>query len=130
VMTPVPVTNPLPAKPVESQNNDVPNEQISIELTGVWQSTQDTRFVREFRSDGTVTDRYEGMDDATSTGSWNFVEDPSKEQDELPAVHNAKILKIQFPEEVLYFALINLTDTGLTLSYLGRGNTLEFTRVN
>jgi len=130
MMMPKQESETLSPNPSESINGvAVPSEQASIELSGTWRSTDDARFIREFKSDGTVIDSYEGDEGATTQGSWNFVEDPSKEKAELPVVKDAHILKLQFPEEVLYFALIDLSDTNLTLSYLSRGNTLNFTRV-
>ncbi len=120
---------PMPA-PEESVNSvAVSDEDTSVSLAGTWQSTDDSKFVRTFTEAGAVTDTYEGDDEATTVGTWVFVTDPSKEQAELPAVKDAKVIKIQFPEEVLYFALLDLSETNLSLSYLGRGNTLNFTRV-
>ncbi|MES2668069.1 MAG: hypothetical protein V4644_00025 [Patescibacteria group bacterium] len=107
-----------------------PAEQPAVSIAGVWQSTDDSRFVRTFRSDGTVTDRYEGEDALTVSGIWNFVDDPSREQAELPDVEGATYIKLQFPEEVLYFTVTELSASDLSLSYVGRGNTLSFERVD
>lgn len=105
------------------------DENTAAELPGTWQSTEDARFIRIFSANGTVTDRYEGDDDATTSGTWNFVADPSKEQAELPAVAGMKVIKLQFPEEVMYFTIIDLTTTDLSMTYLGRGNMLAFKRI-
>lgn len=105
-----------------------PSEEAP-QLAGVWRSTQDANFVREFRADGTVIDTYEGDDSARTQGSWNFVADPAREQPELPPT-DGPVIKIAFSEEVLYFSLLEVTVTDLSLIYLGRGNVLSFTRVN
>ena len=106
-----------------------PDQDVRTSIAGTWRSDDDVNFIRVFEADGTVTDSYVGSESATTIGAWSFVVDASKEQAELPASLDVKVIKIQFPEEVLYFALIDLTDTHLALSYLGRGNTLSFTRV-
>lgn len=111
------------ANPVGKTNRDV-----TLELDGKWRSTDDPRFVRTFSSNGAVTDFYEDDQADTVSGTWRFIEDPASEQGDLPAVTDAKVIKVMFPEEVLYFAITKLTDTELNLSYLPRGNTLSFTR--
>lgn len=126
----MPKTGDSVVLPPEESVNGVatPNEDVAASIAGTWESTEDTRFTRSFTANGTVTDRYAGMDEATISGTWSFVADPSKEQAELPVVKDAKILKIQFPEEVLYFALQDLTATDLRLLYLTGNGTLEFKR--
>ncbi|HEY0979745.1 MAG TPA: hypothetical protein VGE23_02810 [Candidatus Paceibacterota bacterium] len=98
-------------------------------LAGTWKSTQDARFVRVFGADGTVIDRYEGDDSATVTGSWSIVADPAREQPDLPAIENATVIKVQFPEEVMYFAVTELSATNLSMIYLSGNGVLTFTRV-
>ena len=117
--------------PAPGSVNDVarPDQEVAASLDGTWKSKEDARFVRTFKADGTVTDRYEGDDSATVSGTWSFVMDPTKEQAELPVVKDAKVLKLQFPEEVMYFALTQLTETDLSMIYLSGNGSLEFTRV-
>lgn len=130
------MTNPgaVPLKPAPAQDESVrdvaqTNEDTAAALAGTWQSTDDARFVRSFDASGAVTDTYEGEEGATSIGTWKFVVDPSEEQAELPAVKDATVIKIQFPEEVLYFAITDLSATDLSMTYLSRGNTLTFKRI-
>jgi hypothetical protein len=113
----------------ETEDAARPEADAELSITGAWRSADDARFVREFRADGTVEDRYEGDEGATVSGAWNVVADPASEQAELPSAEGMRVVKIQFPEEVLYFSVVNVTDTELELSYLGRGNTLRFTRI-
>ncbi len=118
--------------PEQSVNGAAMSEDaFAATLAGDWRSKDDAKFTRQFTADGTVTDRYEGMDDATTMGEWEIVSDPSREPILLPVVKDAKIMRIQFPEEALYFAVTGATATDLSLVYLngaGNGN-LEFTRV-
>lgn len=105
------------------------DENTAAALPGTWQSTEDARFIRIFDANGTVTDRYEGDDDVTTSGTWNFVADPSKEQAELPVVEGMQVIKLQFPEEVMYFAVADLSATTLTMIYVSGNGALEFRRI-
>lgn len=113
----------------EMAGEDVSTVQSSVDLSGTWRSKEDARFVRVFTTDGTVTDRYEGDDNATVTGTWSVVEDPASERPELVVNGNVQVIKIQFAEEVLYFAIANLTETDLSMIYLSGNGSLEFTRI-
>lgn len=113
-----------------TEDTERPGEDQAFSLSGTWRSTEDARFVRTFSADGTVTDRYEGDERATVSGSWNAVEDLSQERPGLPDVGDMRVIKVQFPEEVMYFSIIELTATELSMSLLGgNGSTLSFTRV-
>lgn len=117
---------------VRTENSEevVVNEMIVDPLIGLWRSADDERFTREFLSDGTVTDKYEGEDLATSVGVWSYVADVSAEPVELPETER-QILKIVFGDETMYFAMF--ADDGkydeLELSYLNGNGILRFTRV-
>lgn len=116
--------------PEESVNGIAADSSVTAnKLVGNWESKDDAKFTREFTAQGTVTDRYDGSLESTISGKWSFVADPSKEQAELPVVKDAKVIKIQFPEEVLYFALTDLTETDLAMIYLTGNGTLRFTRI-
>jgi hypothetical protein len=128
-LMPKPEDVPEDVTPSESVNDvAVPDEEAAVTLAGTWKSRQDARFIRMFTATGVVTDRYEGDDSATVSGTWSFV-DPAKEQAELPVVKDAKVIKVQFPEEVMYFAVTELSETNLTMIYLTGNGTLEFTRI-
>lgn len=109
---------------------EVSTVQSSLDLSGTWRSKEDARFVRVFNVDGTITDRYEGDERATVTGTWNVVEDPATERPELVVNEDMQVIRVQFAEEVLYFAIVNLTETDLSMIYLSGNGSLEFTRVN
>lgn len=104
-------------------------ELSKMDLSGTWRSKEDARFVRVFTPDGTVTDKYEGDDSATVTGTWSVVENPASERPELVVNEGMQVIKIEFAEEVMYFAIANLTETDLSMIYLSGNGTLEFSRV-
>lgn len=120
--TPAPVSpEPVPAPALS-------NESVSASMTGTWKSSDDTKFTRTFAADGTVTDRYEGEDSATISGQWSVI-DPTQESVSLPVVKDAKVIKIQFPEEALYFAVTSVSETELVMTYLSGNGVLRFMRV-
>lgn len=113
-----------PSMPAE----ETAGESVPV-LVGTWQSKEDPRFVRIFNADNTVVDTYEGMPEATTTGSWAYITDLPTELPGLEPVAGTRYLKIEFAEEVLYFAIANHTETDLAMIYLSGNGTLEFTRV-
>lgn len=104
------------------------DESMSAGMTGTWKSSDDAKFTRTFAADGTVTDRYEGEDSATISGEWSVI-DPTKESVSLPVVKDGKVIKIQFPEEALYFAVTSVSETELVMTYLSGNGVLRFVRV-
>ncbi|MDB5238633.1 MAG: hypothetical protein JWM46_903 [Candidatus Kaiserbacteria bacterium] len=100
-------------------------------MAGTWQATDDAKATRTFSMDGTVTDRYAGDASATDTGTWEVV-DPTKEVIGVPAesVAGMTVLRMNFEHSgAFFYTVLSLTDNGLELSYLGRGNTLSYTKV-
>lgn len=128
MMMPTQVTQEV--MPPEGTGAEVSTVQSSMDLSGTWRSKQDARFVRVFTTDGMVTDRYEGDDSATISGTWSVVEDLASERPELVVNGNVQVIKVQFAEEVLYFAIAALTETDLSMIYLSGNGSLEFERVN
>lgn len=114
----------------EETGNEVSTVQTSMDLSGTWRSKEDARFVRVFTTDGVVTDRYEGDDSATVSGTWSVIEDLASERPELVVNGNVQVIKVQFAEEVMYFAIAALTETDLSMIYLSGNGSLEFERVN
>ncbi|MBV9159930.1 MAG: hypothetical protein JO019_05035 [Candidatus Kaiserbacteria bacterium] len=99
-------------------------------LEGTWQSTEDSKFTREFKADGSFTDSYAGDASAATVGTWNLFTSGNPD----PGLHDAlepgaTYLKMTDPNEVLFFSLLHIDDSDLQLSYLDRGNTLEFRRI-
>ena len=111
-----------------------PQAKMSAEAgraVGKWKSTDDAKFTREFREDGTVTDMYEGDTSATANGTWSQVIDVAVEPVQLPAVGGATLLKLILGGEAYYFAISTDTtaDKLVLINLGGRGNILSFTRV-
>lgn len=105
-------------------------EEAAVALAGSWKSSQDERFVRTFREDGTLTDTYEGDRSATMSGAWSLVSEEDQALLGLPDVDGARVVSVQFPEEVLYFAIVEHTEHTLALQFLTGNGTLAFTRVD
>jgi hypothetical protein len=103
-------------------------------LVGTWKSNDDANFTRMFGADGTVTDAYAGDATATETGTYAVV-DPRKEPADavgvpISSLTGMTLLKLTFPKSgVMYFGVSNVTGNSLQLVYIGRGNTLSFTKV-
>lgn len=121
-----PAVAPAPTETVPTPA--MSNEAVSAGMTGTWKSSDDAKFTRTFAADGTVIDRYEGEESATLSGQWSVV-DPTQESVSLPVVKDAKVIKIQFPEEALYFAVTSVSETELVMTYLSGNGVLRFTRV-
>src|SRR3989344_5588573 len=94
--------NPAPADTqpeVVSTTTEISWTPEASRAVGTWQSTEDAKFTREFRVDGTVTDMYEGDASATANGTWNQVVTVEAEPVQLPAVGGATLLKLIFGSE-------------------------------
>lgn len=99
-------------------------------LVGVWRSTQDTKYTREFKAEGTVIDKYEGNTSATQSGVWSQVIDIKTLPTPLPTVGNATFMSVVFGQETFYYT-VGATSTAdhLVLIPLSGKNILDFTRV-
>ncbi len=103
--------------------------EIQNGVEGNWRSADDARFTRSFNADGTITDRYEGMEDATVNGRWELNSDHMPGQVRELA-NGMPVLSIEFPEEALFFVVTELGATELEMSYVGgAGKTLRFERI-
>ena len=116
-----------------TQTNEAlaPNDQYMV---GTWTSSEDAKFSREFKMDGTVIDRYQGDTATTETGTYATVDPTAETGFPVPeaSVAGMSVIKIVFPKSgTMYFSINALTDSDLTMTNLsGRGNILVFTRVN
>ncbi|MFA6252285.1 MAG: hypothetical protein WCX74_02705 [Candidatus Paceibacterota bacterium] len=80
-------------------------------LIGKWQSDEDSKFVTEFTSSEQV-DYYDGKEIASNKFTLN-----------------GDIISVDSFDEKLEYKILEVTNEKLSLSYLGRGNTLNFKRV-
>jgi len=101
-------------------------------LVGTWQSTDDTKFTREFDADGNSADRYEGDASATTIGRWTLFRGSDAPKN-LAAAQKLEAgvfyLKLDENGDQLLFALAGLSRSDLKMVYLARGNLLSFIRL-
>lgn len=104
---------------------------VSESIVGKWQSNEDGKFVREFKSGDVVTDWYNNT--ATSSGLWvAFTKANPPKQVAFGLEDGVVYLKMTVAEsqgDTLYFKVIKLTPENLELINMDRGNSLTFTRV-
>jgi len=112
-----------------SEIEGMSDEKIKELIVGVWESTDDEKFIRTFEQNGVVIDTYEGEDLATSVGEWRILSDLAEEPPTIPLIEGATYLKIIFNEEVLYFTVSEIDEDALQLIFLDRGGALNFRRV-
>lgn len=101
---------------------------VSDNIVGTWVSMDDDKFVREFRSDGTAVDIYEGEE--VSEGRWLAFTSENAIATDFSQTEEDVYIQIEDvdPAGTLYFTLTKLTPEELELIYMGRGNVLRFTR--
>src|SRR3989338_10525348 len=101
-------------------------------LVGTWKSTDDAKFTRTFRADGTVTDSYEGDASATNNGTWKVY----TAKMELPAGvtfqldNDVSYIQIAMDSDTFNYRVSKATSAELELIYMDRGGVLRFKKVN
>jgi copper homeostasis protein (lipoprotein) len=99
-------------------------------LVGIWRSTQDTKYTREFKAEGAVIDKYEGTTNDTQSGVWNVITDPTTIPTTLPAVGNATFINVVFGQDIFYYSVAaSSTPDHLSLVGLNGKSNLDFNRV-
>ncbi len=101
-----------------------------ILLIGKWISTQDAKFTRDFRTDGTVIDTYQGSS-PESKGNWTLFTKAMPPDGFTGELEEKSVyLSIAAPQsEALHFKITKIDEHTLELVYLDRGGELSFTRV-
>jgi hypothetical protein len=104
------------------------------DVAGTWRSTTDAKFTREIRTDGIITDRYEGDATAGESGGWQAVDLMTETVPGIPAASLAgkTVIKVTWGDgtEVTYFTIDSVTRTTLVTTDLsGRGAVTTYTRV-
>jgi len=105
-------------------------EQVALQeayselLVGSWQSMDDTKSVKFFKEDTVVEELYDGK--VMSTGSWKIVSHIGRSDGQ---EIEGNFLQTNIDGEEYLYTIVNLDDKKLTLTYLARGNTLEFVRI-
>lgn len=110
-----------PAPVIEEETID-PLTAESQQLVGIWQSDQDVNAQIIFAEDGTTTDLYDG--EQLSSGVWGLYTDEDAEYNP-----SGLFLRSVLNGETYEYAVVELTQETLVLSYLERGNILEYSRV-
>ncbi len=91
-------------------------------LTGTWVSVDDAKFALTITPGGDYIETYDGADATTSKVTWvSACEDA-------PASDAGPYLLVTGDDLERCFALAGLDESSLDLTYIGRGNTLAFTR--
>jgi hypothetical protein len=104
-------------------------------IVGKWQSTQDKRSFVEAKADGTWIDSYKGMADATVVSHWlvfNGSHPPNESEGQLMAgpIVGQLYLEVRNGDgDFLFYGLDRVDQKTMQLTYLGRGNLLQYRRV-
>ena len=128
--TPNPVvatsTSPAPTSTIDPQT-------VATNIVGSWRSVDDQNYTIGVTADGKWTDTYKGTDASstlTQTGTYtiftNANPDPKFDGTIVPGVVYVKVAE---GSTVNYFSVIDASGNDLQLSYLARGNTLAFIRI-
>ena len=104
---------------------------VSENMQGKWQSADDAKFVREFKSGGTVVDWYDGK--TVSSGTYTvFAKSSPLAGVTIPLEDNTAYLQLKMTgtqAETLNFKITEVTPEELEMTYLDRGGALRFTAV-
>ena len=94
----------------------------TVSIVGTWKSTDDTKASIIFKDGGSYSDTYEG--EGISEGNWIVYEKEEAEYDP-----SGVFLRIIVDGGEFEYAILTSNEETLTLSYLARGNTLNYTRI-
>lgn len=121
----------------ENENQDLTATEYSLSaaesvIVGVWRSTQDPRFTREFKADKSAIDLYDNGDSVDKTAlSWNVFNDdkpdPSFKGEILPLTI---YLHMSNGKDDLFFELDKITPEALEMDDLDSGEVLTFKKEN
>lgn len=118
-----------PTMPAEEEVGEE-NQATESAVVGTWRSKQDSKFTREFRADGTIVDRYEGDESATIEGSWSMANPAAVDLQGMEYDAEAQLIMVSDPYESYLFKVNAVSETDLSLTYIGgAGGTLEFERI-
>jgi len=112
-----------------------PQPQLAVAaraIVGTWESTDDTRFSRELRADGSAIDRYDGDPDGSQSGTWQLFPGnapPPEFEGRRALIANGLYLEIRENGDMLLFGITGVSRDALQMINLDRGNTLSFTRL-
>ncbi|MDR3571649.1 MAG: hypothetical protein P4L81_05670 [Candidatus Pacebacteria bacterium] len=106
---------------------------VATNVVGTWQSVDDPNYTVVITADGKWTDKYKGGDASSSvseTGTYKIFTsanpDPGFDSTIVPGTVYTVVKE---GKSTLYYSVLEASGTNLQLSYLARGNTLAFVRV-
>ena len=103
---------------------------VSESIVGKWQSIDDAKFAREFKSGGVAVDTYEGKD--VTNGTWKVFTKDNPITVSFPLEASAVYIQMTLQgtqADALNFKLGKLTPEELELVYMDRGGVLKFKSV-
>ncbi len=106
--------------------------ETSSAVAGEWKSTDDAKYTRTFRADGTVTDTYEGDASATTNGTWTVFTSATELPVgvSFPLDTGTSYIQVAMNGEVFNYRVSSVTASELELIYMDRGGVLRFSKVN
>ncbi len=87
-------------------------------LVGTWASSTDEKYVLHFDENGETSEQYEGKE--TARGTWHVAQDASSP--------TGVIVRKDVDGERYIYSVLSISSDDLSLSYLPKGNTLNFKR--
>lgn len=104
--------------------------QIKSAMVGTWQSVDDNNYHVKITAGGAWTDSYGTSTAATQSGTYTlFTSDMPDKNLPIPAQPGVVYLKVVEGKDTFYYSVIEASGNALQLSYLDRGNTLSFVKV-
>jgi hypothetical protein len=103
---------------------------VSESIVGKWQSNEDKKFVREFKSDGTAADWYDNK--VVSPGTWKVFTKEQPLSVAFPLERDTVYIQMTMQGtqgDTLNFKLVKLTPEALELVYMDRGGALSFKHI-
>jgi hypothetical protein len=101
---------------------------VGESIQGKWQSTDDSKFVREFKADGTVADSYSGA--VQSTGTYKtFIKADAPAGISIPLKDNAVYIAITTNGQRQDYQVLSLGTDTLQLMYLEGSGVQNFTLI-
>lgn len=119
-----------PSAAASAPHSDSSTAAIAQTLIGAWRSDGNSRFTRTFGADGTVTDRFEGDESATTKAKWRLF--TAEDRDPLldSVVKGVTYLRVDDGADVTFYVIVRADRRHLHLRYADRrGFLLRFTRV-
>ncbi len=125
-------TVPQQAAAQETPSPNLDEAAVAANISGTWQSTDDPNYSVVATSGGKWTDTYrsDASSSVSQTGAYTLFTSQHPDPDFTGVLMPGVVyLKIAEGSSTLYFSVLEASGSALQLSYLDRGNTLSFTKV-